>query len=62
MVLKDGPVVVEDGELAVRIDVKVVGCPRVVVVVDDGRDQGRKDLQVGQPVLKNGKSLFVINH
>ena len=52
MVLEDGAVVVEDGEAALGVDVEVVGGARVVVVVDDGRDQRREDLQVRQPVLE----------
>ena len=46
VVFEDGAVVVEDGEVALGIDVEVVGGARVVVVVDDGGDQGREDLQV----------------
>ena len=52
MVFEDGAVVVEDGEVALGVDVKVVCGARVVVVVDDGRDQRREYLQVGQPILK----------
>ena len=43
---EDGAVVVEDCEVALGVDVEVVGGARVVVVVDDGGDQGREDLQV----------------
>ena len=52
VVLEDGAVVIEDGEAALGVDVEVVGGARVVVVVDDGRDQRREDLQVRQPVLE----------
>ena len=46
MAFEDGAVVVEDCEVALGVDVEVVGGARVVVVVDDGGYQRREDLQV----------------
>ncbi len=51
MILKDGPVVIEDGEAGPRLDVEVVGRSCVVVVVDDGREEKGEDLQIREPVL-----------
>ena len=52
MVFEDSSVVVENGQTAARIDVKVVGGARMVEIVDNGRHQGREDFQVGHPILK----------
>ena len=46
MILQDGLVVVHDGEVGAGLDVEVVGGARVVVVVDDGREEEGKDLKV----------------
>ena len=51
MVFEDGAVVVEDGEVALGIDVEVVGGARVLVVVDDCGEEEGKDLNVSQPVF-----------
>ena len=44
VVLKDGPIVVEHGQLGARLDVEVVRRARVVIVVDNGREQQGKHL------------------
>ena len=54
VVLQDGLVVVEDGQVGGGLDVEVVGGPGVVVVVDDGGEEEGEDLQVGHPVLEPG--------
>ena len=54
VILKDGFVVVEDGEVGLGLDVEVVGGAGVVVVVDDGGEEQGEDLEVGQPVLDAG--------
>ena len=46
MVLEDGLVVVHDGEVGAGLDVEVVGGARVVVVVDDCREEEGKNLKV----------------
>ena len=46
MVFEDGSVVVEDGEVALGVDVEVVGGARVLVVVDDRGEEEGKDLKV----------------
>lgn len=51
MVLEHGTVIVEDGRLRARHDVEVVGGARVLIVMDQGRHQGRQDLHVVKPVL-----------
>ena len=52
MIFQDSPVIVENGQTTARIDVKVVGCARMVEIVDNGCHQGREDFQVGHPILK----------
>ena len=52
MIFEDRPVVVEDGQVRSRVDVKVVGRPRVVEVVDHGGHQRSENLKVGNPILK----------
>ena len=54
MVLLDGPVVVEHGQVGPGLDVKVVGGSRVVVVVDNRGEEQGEDLQVRQPILQPG--------
>ena len=51
VILEHCPVVVEEGEVWGWVDVEAVGGAAVVVVVDDGRQEGGEHLQVGQPVL-----------
>ena len=53
VVLQDGLVVVEDGQVGGGLDVEVVGGPGVVVVVDDGGEEEGEDLQVRHPVLES---------
>ena len=54
VVLQDGLVVVEDGQVGGGLDVEVVGGPGVVVVVDDGEKRrekiSRSDIQSLSPV------------
>ena len=52
MIFQDSPVIVENGQTTARIDVKVVGCARMVEIVDNGCHQGREDFQVRHPILK----------
>ena len=54
VVLQDGFVVVEDGEVGGGLDMEVVGGAGVVVVVDDGGEEQGEDLKVGEPVLDAG--------
>lgn len=51
MVFEDSSVVIENGQTAAAVDVKVVGGSRMVEIVDNGRHQRSEDLQVGHPVL-----------
>ncbi len=51
VVLLDGPIVVEQGRLGARHDVEAIGRSRVLKIVNDGCNDGGKDLQIGQPVL-----------
>ena len=53
MVFQDSPVIVENGQTAARIDVKVVGGARMVEIVDNGSHQGGEDFQIGHPVLND---------
>ena len=53
MIFQDSPVIVENGQTTARIDVKVVGCARMVEIVDNGSHQGGEDFQIGHPVLNN---------
>ena len=46
MILLDRSVVVEHGQLGAGLDVEVVGGARVVVVVNDGREQNAEYLQI----------------
>ena len=55
VVFQDGPVVVEESQLCVWVDVELVVGSGMVEVVDQGGDQTGKHLQVGQPVLENPK-------
>ena len=55
VVFQDGPVVVEESQLCVWVDVELVVGSGMVEVVDQGGDQTGKHLQVGQPVLENSK-------
>ena len=55
MVLQDGLVVVEDGEVGLGLDVEVVGGAGVVEVMDDGREKQGEYLEVGQPRLRRGE-------
>ena len=55
MIFQDSPVIVENGQTTARIDVKVVGCARMVEIVDNGCHQGREDFQVRHPILKPQK-------
>ena len=53
VVLQHRLVVVDDGQVRGGLDVEVVGRPGVVVVVDDGGEEEREDLQVRHPVLQS---------
>ena len=55
MVLQHCPVVVENGQAGPGVDMKIVGSPGVVKVVDYGGQEAREDLQVGQPILEKGR-------
>ena len=46
MILQDGSVIVENSQSGPWLDMEVVGCSWVVVVMDDGREEQGKDLQV----------------
>jgi len=50
VVLQDGPIVVQQGRLRSGHHVEVVGGARVLVVVEQSRQQRGEDLQVRQPV------------
>lgn len=52
MIFQDSPVIVENGQTTARIDVKVVGCARMVEIVDNGCHQRSEDFQVRHPILK----------
>lgn len=52
MVLEYSAVVVKQGCLAARHNVKIICGTRVLVIVDKGRHEGCEDLQVRQPVLR----------
>ena len=51
MILQYCPVIVEDGKRGTRLDVEVVGGAGVVIVMNDGREEERKNLEIRQPVL-----------
>ena len=51
MVLQNSPIIVEDGQAGTRLDVEVVGGSRVVIIMDDGREEEGKNLEIRQPVL-----------
>ena len=54
MILQYSPVVVEQRQAGVGLDVEVVGCARVVKVVHDCGEQQCKHLQIGEPVFETG--------
>jgi len=60
MVLEDRAIIVEEGCIRAWHNMETVGCSRVLKVVYDGRQYGRKYLQIGQPVLFN-KSFGLIH-
>ena len=51
MILQYCPVIVEDGKRGTRLDVEVVGGAGVVIVMNNGREEERKNLEIRQPVL-----------
>ena len=46
MVLQDGSVIVKNGQARPWLDVEIVGGAGVVIVMDDGREEESKYLQV----------------
>jgi hypothetical protein len=51
MIFQDCPVIVEDGQRGTRLDVKVVSGSRMVIVMDDCREEKGKNLEIRQPIL-----------
>ena len=58
VVLKDGLVIVHDGQLRARVDQKLVCQPRVVHVVDGRREDGRHHLQGREDTLAWSVSIL----
>ena len=51
MVLLHRPIVIEKSRFRAGHDMKTVGRPGVLKVVNDCRQNGGKDLQIAQPIL-----------
>lgn len=51
VVLLDGPVIVEQGRLRAGHDMEAIRRSRMLIIMNDGCDNGGEDLQIGQPVL-----------
>ena len=52
VIFEDSSIIIEIGQTTAWIDVKVIGGPRMVVVMYYGCHQGSEDFQVRHPILK----------
>jgi len=55
VVLQDGPVIVEHGEVGSDIDMEIIGSSRMIQIMDNSRKEEGKDFQIRENVLSRGR-------